>query len=59
MSLRSIATAKEQPRDDLTSGLEIHVVPFFGEIRAADFTTQHIKRYVAERRTEGAQDAII
>jgi integrase len=45
--------------DGLTSRLKIHLVPFLGEIRAADFTTQYIKRYVAQRRTEGAQNATI
>ncbi len=45
--------------DDLSSRLNIHLIPFFGAIRAADFTTQHIKRYVAQRRREEAQNATI
>ena len=45
--------------DDLSSRLRIHLVPFFGEVRAADFTSQHVKRYVAQRRREAAQNATI
>jgi site-specific recombinase XerD len=45
--------------DDLKSRLKIHLLPFFGETRAAEFSTEHIKRYVAKRRGEDAQNATI
>jgi integrase len=45
--------------DDVQSRLKNHLTPFFGEIRATEFSTQHIKRYVAARRKEEAQNATI
>ena len=44
---------------DLKRRLKDHLIPFFGQIRAADFTTHHTKRYVAQRRAAGAQNATI
>lgn len=38
---------------------ERHVKPLLGEIRAADFGTQQIKRYVSDRRKVEASDATI
>jgi integrase len=36
-----------------------HLIPFFGDLRAADFSTLRLKRYIAERRAEGARNATI
>lgn len=44
---------------DVRSRLKNHLSPFFDEIRAAEFSTQHVKRYVAKRRKEEAQNATI
>jgi integrase len=44
---------------DLKGRLKNHLIPFFGETRAADFSTQHIKRYVTQRRAAGAKNATI
>jgi hypothetical protein len=45
--------------DDLRSRLKNHLTPFFGEVLATDFSTQHIKRYVTSRRADEAQNATI
>jgi integrase len=39
--------------------LEAHVRPALGQVRIADLTTGHIKRYVDFRRSEGAANATI
>jgi hypothetical protein len=44
---------------DVESRLRNHLSPFFGKIRAADFSTQHLKRYIARRRDDGAENATI
>jgi integrase len=44
---------------DLKGRLKNYLSPFFGHIRAADFSTQHIKRYIAERKAAGAKNATI
>jgi integrase len=44
---------------DLKGRLRNHLIPFFGEIRARDFSTQYLKRYVSQRREEGAKNATI
>jgi len=44
---------------DLKSRLSNHLTPFFGDIRAADFSTQHVKRYVTMRREEEATNGTI
>jgi integrase len=44
---------------DLQGRLKNHLSPFFGEIRAADFSSQHVRRYIAERRAEKAENATI
>jgi integrase len=59
MLLRTTVSVKGTALTTSAAGLRSHLVPFFGEIRAADFTTQHIKRYVAQRRKEEAQNATI
>ncbi len=51
--------ADRRTLSDLNSRLKNHLAPFFGELRAADFSTQHIKRYVTARRSEEAQNATI
>jgi len=43
----------------LESRLKKHLMPAFGEIRAAEFSTGNIKRYVARRRHEEATNATI
>ncbi len=45
--------------DDLRSRLKNHLQPFFGDLRAADFSTQHVKRYITGRRSEEAQNGTI
>jgi integrase len=37
--------------------LRKHLLSAFGEIRAADFGTAHVKRYIENRRKEGASNA--
>jgi len=44
---------------DVRSRLKNHLSPFFGDVRAAEFSTQHVKRYVAKRRKEDAQNGTI
>ena len=44
---------------DLTSRLKNHLSPFFADIRAADFTTQLVKRYITQRQVSGAKNATI
>lgn len=44
---------------DLKGRLKNHLSPFFGHIRAAEFSTHHIKRYLTERRTAGAKNSTI
>jgi len=44
---------------NLQGRLKNHLIPFFAEIRAADFSTQHLKRYIAQRRAEGAENGTI
>ncbi len=39
--------------------LKLHLLPAFGEIRAADFSTGHVRRYIKARREEGASNATI
>jgi integrase len=39
--------------------LHKHLLPVFGEIRAADFGTAHVKRYTENRRKDGASNATI
>lgn len=39
--------------------LHLHLLPAFGEIRAADFSTAHVKRYIHARREQGASNATI
>ena len=41
------------------SKLELHILPQFGNVRVADFGTQHIRRYVALRKQEKAANATI
>ncbi len=41
------------------SRLKRHLLPAFGELRAAAFSTDHLKRYVAERQKCGAAHATI
>src|SRR2546430_1418509 len=41
------------------SRVDRHLVPGLGHVRAADFTSDHIKQYVAHRRAEGAANATI
>jgi hypothetical protein len=43
----------------LESRLKNHLRPSFGEIRAAEFSTGNIKRYIAKRRHEQASNATI
>ncbi len=45
--------------DDLRSRLKNHIEPFFGDVRAANFSTQSVKRYVTARRADDAQNATI
>jgi site-specific recombinase XerD len=37
----------------------LYLLPAFGAIRAADFSTSHVKQYIAERREQGAANATI
>jgi integrase len=39
--------------------LKLHLLPAFGEIRAADFSTAHVRRYINARREQGASNATI
>jgi len=39
--------------------LKLHILPALGEIRAADFGTSEIRRYIAQRRREEASNASI
>ena len=39
--------------------LHKHLLPAFGAVRAADFSTTHVKRYIEQRRTEGAANSTV
>jgi integrase len=39
--------------------MDKHLMPAFGKVRAAEFTTAHVTRYVAHRRREAAANATI
>jgi hypothetical protein len=43
----------------LNSRLKNHLRPAFSDIRAAEFSTSHIRRYVTERLEDGAANATI
>jgi integrase len=45
--------------EQLASRLKNHLRPAFGAIRAAEFSTGHIRRYVAERLNDGAANSTI
>jgi hypothetical protein len=40
-------------------GTPKHLMPAFGNVRAAEFTTGHVTRYIGRRRREEAADATI
>jgi len=44
---------------DVQCRLKLHVLPELGEVRVADFGTQHVKRYVALRQKQEAANATI
>lgn len=44
---------------DVESRLRNHLVPVFGDVRAVDFSTQLLKRYIAARRKEEAKNGTI
>jgi len=48
---RSLVTTK--------SRINLHLAPNLGRLRAAEFTSDHIKRYIAQRRAEEAANATI
>lgn len=52
-------TYERKSTADLEGRLRNHLVPAFGAVRAADFSTQHLKRYIAARRKEEAENATI
>jgi integrase len=43
----------------ITYRIEQHIAPAVGKVRASQFGSLHIKRYVAQRREEGAEDSTI
>ena len=43
----------------LESRLKVHLRPAFGDVRAAEFGSDHIKRYVVRRVDEGAANATL
>lgn len=43
----------------LQSRLKLHLLPAFGELRAADFSTDHVRRYVYARLKQGAKNATV
>jgi integrase len=43
----------------LRSRLKLHLVPAFGAIRVSEFSTNHVKKYVANRLHAGAKNATI
>ena len=44
---------------DVKRRLKLHLLPEFGEVRAADLGTRELKRYIAKRRREEASKATI
>lgn len=44
---------------DVTQRLRDHVLPAVGEVRAADFGTAQVKRYISQRKLEGAANSTI
>ena len=44
---------------DVERRLNLHLLPEFADIRAADFGTRHRNVYVAKRKTEGAENSSI
>src|SRR4051794_14245805 len=45
--------------DDAVSRWKLHLQPFFGHLRVADLTSDHINRYILQRHQQGAKNATI
>jgi integrase len=45
--------------DDLEARWELHLKPFFGELRAVEITSQLVAHYIDDRQHEGAENATI
>jgi integrase len=45
--------------DDVESRIKLHLGPAFGHLRAVDFTSSDVKRYVSNRRSQKAEDSTI
>lgn len=46
-------------RDHVERRLNLHILPALGDIRAADFGTSDLRRYISQRRRDGAANATI
>ena len=45
--------------DDVQARNKVHLIPAFGDLRAADFSTTHLKAYIRDRRKDNAANASI
>jgi integrase len=45
--------------DDVESRLKLHLLPMLGDVRAVDFGTNNLKRYVTARKAAGATNGTI
>jgi hypothetical protein len=45
--------------EDLRGRLKNHLSPFFGDMRARDFSAQQLKHYISQRRGQSAKNATI
>lgn len=50
---------KKGSLENVEGRLKNHLIPAFGQIRAADFSTAQVKRYIENRRNEDAANASI
>ena len=57
--LEDYRVQKRASADDVDSRIRVHLNPAFGETRAADLSTQNLKRYISSRREVEAADATI
>ena len=57
--LRDYRSNKRRSIDDVTARWELHLKPFFGDLRAVQVTTELLSRYVDKRQQAQAANATI
>ena len=57
--IEDYSTFKRRSIDDVKSRVKLHIDPVLGKIRAADLSSEDLKRYILRCRDEKAADATI